>query len=435
MSPFFKVTAMFVSIVALMSCQATATDESNLIKVGVALPLSGTFADNGERHRAAIQMAFEDLEAAGNVKGKLIRAVVIDCGDQMAIAQQRLDAALGPWDAPTQRVRAIISSTTACHEASAAYALQQKTPHLEVSSGSDEDELSEYVVKAPAVLDSSYDFQIRGLCRTEAKMTPSFLASRPDMRKIAVLRGGHPHDLTHTTTLRGELGNSTFTAEGGILANDNDIVVPNDGPYTEGIEAAVALNPDTLYFHLNGDTRNLNFLAELKRLNYQGKIVTCGMIRKPIVLDTVSPGIIDYLGGKLFFMMRGPVGGPHLDAFKANYLTYYGKDADTFAASAYDAAMLVGLSLQAETGSDGASLRDAIIGVASGGETVNYGEATKALDLIKQGADVNYDGASGTLDLHEDHSVPSKYYIDQVKYDATAKKGSFSSLPSPVVLK
>ena len=435
MPHLFKVTATLVCIVASTSCQATATDDSNLIKVGVALPLSGTFADNGERHRAAIQMAFEDLEAAGKVKGKLIRAVVIDCGDKMATAQERLDAALGPWDAPTQRVRAIISSTTACHEASAAYALQQKTPHLEVSSGSDDDELSEYVVKAPATLDSSYDLQIRGLCRAEATMTQSFLVSRPDMRKIAVLRGGHPHDLTHTSTLRRELGTSSFASQGGILANDNDIVVPNDGPFSEGIQAVIALNPDTLYFHLNGDTRNLNFLAELKRLNFQGKIVTCGMIRKPIVLDPVSPGIIDYLGGKLFFMMRGPVGGAHLDGFKANYLAYYGKDADTFAPSAYDAAMLVGLALQAEAGSDGASLRDAILAVASRGETASYGEVVKALDLIKQGTDVNYDGASGTLDFHQDLTVPSKYYIDQVKYDATTQKGSFSSLPSPVVLK
>ena len=417
------------------SCESGITDDVNVIKVGVALPLTGTFADNGERHRAAVQMAFQDLENAGKVKGKSIRAVLVDCGDQLAVAQERLDSALGPWNAPKQNVRAILSSSTACHEATLGYALRQKIPHLEMSSGSDQDEVRDYISTAPGELDTTYDFQIRALCRAEATMTPSFLVSRPEMRRVAVMRGGHPHDLMHTTVLRAELDKSQFGTMGGTLANENDIVMPNDGPYAEAIQKAIDLNPDTLYFHLNGDTRNLNFLAELKRLNFKGKIVTCGMVRKPIVLDTVSPGIIDYLGGKLFFMMRGPVGGPNLDAFKAKYLEYFGKDADTFAATSYDAAMLIGLALAAESGSNGASIRDSIVKVAKEGAPVSYGETAKALELIGSGTDINYDGASGTLDFHDDRSVPSKYYVDQVKFDVPTNKGSYGSLTMPVVFR
>lgn len=418
-----------------VGCAIGSVDDPNVFKVALALPLTGTFADNGERHKAAVQMAFQDLERAGGVKGKSIRAVMIDCGDKMDTAAQRLQATLGPWDQPTQQVSAFISSSTACHEASMAYALQQKIPHLETSSGSDEDELKEYITANRAALDESYEFQVRALCRAEATMTPAFINMRTDMRRVVMLRGGHPHDLTHTSTVRAELANTNFAAQGGQVLNADDLVMPNDGPYTEALQRAIALNPDTIYFHLNGDTRNLNFFAELKRLNFQGKIVTCGMVRKPIVLDPVTPGFIDYLGDKLFFMMRGPVGGTQLDAFKANYLTFFGKDADTFAASTYDAAMLIGLGLAASTAEDGPSLRDAIGRVSREGTVVTYGEAGKALELIRNGADVNYEGASGTLDFNTELAVPSKYYVDAVKYNAAEKKGSYSALPNPVVLK
>lgn len=418
-----------------LGCQQT-TEDTNTIKVGVVLPLTGTFADNGERHRAAIQMAFQDVEKAGGVRGQNVRAVVVDCGGERATAEARLEATLGTWDNPTQPVRAIISSSTACHEASLPFSLRQQIPHLEVSSGSDYEEVASYTLPEQSGLDRSYELQVRALCNAEAVMTPSFLALRPDFTRVVIMRGSHSHDIMHTTTVRAELPASEFGADGGqVVVNEADIVMPNDGPYTQAIADALALNPDTLYFHLNGDTRNLNFLAELKRSGFGGKIVTCGMIRKPIVLDPVSPGLIDYIGNRLFFLMRGPVGSPELTTFKADYKTFFGKDADTFAASAYDAAMLTAFGLAATTSTEGKALRDAIVRVAREGTVVKYGETARGLELLGANTDVNYEGASGSLDFHADNSVPSRFYVEEVLFDAAKNTGSFRELAAPVVFK
>lgn len=421
---------IFSVLLSLTAC-GTTLDDSNTIKVAVALPLTGTFADNGERHKLAIQMAFDDIEKSGGIRGQQVRAVLVDCGGDRATADARLAAALGTPDQPSQPIRAVISSSTACHEATLPYSLRLKVPHLEVSSGSDYEEVAGYTVPMGITVDKRYELQVRALCPAEAVMTPTFLAMRSDMKRVAILRGKHSHDLMHTTTVRSELPNSSFATGGGVIVNTKDIEMENDGPYTEGIAQAMSLNADTIYFHLNGDTRNLNFFAELKRSGFQGKIVTCGMIRKPIVLDPVSPGFIDYIGNRTFFLMRGPVASPGLTAFNTAYAARAGRAADLFASSAYDAAMLTGLGLVATQSTEGSALLESIVTVAKGGEAVTYGDTAKAIQLVDQGSDVNYEGASGSLDFHPDNSVPSRFYVEEVKWEAN--KGSFKELPSPIV--
>jgi len=384
--------ATLLGVTTLMIGCGLENEDANAFKVAVALPLTGTFADNGERHKLAIQMGFEDIEKQGGIRGQRIRAVLVDCGGDKATAEARVASTLGTPEQPSQPIRAIISSSTACHEATLPFALKMKVPHLEVSSGSDYDEVASYTLPMGSPVERRYELQVRALCNAEAVMTPTFLASRSDMKRVAVLRGSHPHDLMHTSTVRAELPNSAFASGGGAVVNAQDIVMPNDGPYTDAIAQAVALNADTIYFHLNGDTRNLGFFSELKRSGFQGKIVTCGMIRKPIVLDPVSPGFIDSIGNRTFFLMRGPVGSPQLTAFNTAYQMRAGRAADTFASAAYDAAILTSLGLAATQSTEGSALVDSIMSVAKGGTAVTYGETAKAMELVTAGGDVNYEG-------------------------------------------
>ena len=421
---------LFPVFLTLAAC-GTTIDDSNTIKVAVALPLTGTFADNGERHKLAIQMAFDDIEKSGGIRGQQVRAVLVDCGGDRPTADARVAATLGTPDKPSQPIRALISSSTACHEATLPYSLRLKIPHLEVSSGSDYEEVAGYTLPPGTAGDKRYELQVRALCPAEAVMTPTFLAMRSDMKRVAILRGKHTHDLMHTSTVRAELPNSAFASGGGVIVNEKDIEMENNGPYTEAIAQAVSLNADTIYFHLNGDTFNLNFFAELKRSGFQGKIVTCGMIRKPIVLDPVSPGFIDYLGNRTFFMMRGPVASPQLTAFNTAYQALAGRSADIFASSAYDAAMLTSLGLVGAKSTEGSALLESIYAVSKGGEAVTYGDTAKAIQLVGQGTDFNYEGASGSLDFHPDNSVPSRFYVEEVKWESN--KGSFKELPSPIV--
>ena len=60
------------------------------IPIGFANPLTGAFAQSGERYRIATEMAIEDLNARGGVLGQQVKLIVADDGCGM---QRAMDAA------------------------------------------------------------------------------------------------------------------------------------------------------------------------------------------------------------------------------------------------------------------------------------------------------------------------------------------------------
>ena len=72
-----------------------------------------------------------------------------------------------------------------------------------------------------------------------------------------------------------------------------------------------------------------------------------------------------------------------------------GFKAGPFSAESYDAAALILLAMQAAGSPDSAALKDKILDVANApGEKIFPGELAKALDILKNGGDIDYVGAS-----------------------------------------
>jgi DNA-binding SARP family transcriptional activator/ABC-type branched-subunit amino acid transport system substrate-binding protein len=78
--------------------------------IGLDMPLSGARADLGEPVRDAVQMAIDDLNAAGGVRGLMLEVVALDDVDDSAravqnartlVADARTVAMIGPWGSAT----------------------------------------------------------------------------------------------------------------------------------------------------------------------------------------------------------------------------------------------------------------------------------------------------------------------------------------------
>jgi ABC-type branched-subunit amino acid transport system substrate-binding protein len=383
------------------------------------LPLTGKFAAKGRDHRAAIEMAIADLEAAGGV-GKPVRLVVVDAGEDSARARELLEEALDSLRDGSDRLHAaaILSSTTAALKGSAPLALELGIPHIEISSGSGLDEVS-----LPDEADATLALATRPLCMPEPELTAQLLTDKladpqeaSDWQDVVFVRGTDAHDKMHTDHVRMHLEMHGWT---GVVRNDpqaDDIVIDGDA-YATALATVVAMEPqpDVLYYHLNGDQRNIDFLEAARQLGYEGKIVTCGMARNKILLDPVDPGIAGYLSGRIHFMMRGPRRGASYDAFESDFEAFTGRALDTFSPSGYDAAMLVGLALAATGGETGADLRDAILDAGREGEQVTYGDP-RAVELARSGADLDYEGASGSLDFYSSTAVTDQGEVIQLGY-------------------
>ena len=107
----------------------------------------------------------------------------------------------------------------------------------------------------------------------------------------------------------------------------------------------------------------------------------------------------------------GVGGGESYTNFIADFKTEFGNIPKTpFVANTYDATALIGLAAYAAKVKDlpltSQNIRDQLRQVSSPpGNFIGTGEFKQAFELLKQGKDINYEGASGSVDFDENGDV------------------------------
>jgi branched-chain amino acid transport system substrate-binding protein len=117
--------------------------------------------------------------------------------------------------------------------------------------------------------------------------------------------------------------------------------------------------------------------------------------------------------------------GVGIERFNALFKEKYGHEAYVFSTNAYDSVFLIALAIQKAgeaTPTSGPAIRDALREIANPpGEVVTVNEFGKAKELLKQGKDINYEGASGSLDYDENGDVYAPVGVWEIK-DASVKE-------------
>ncbi len=99
-------------------------------------------------------------------------------------------------------------------------------------------------------------------------------------------------------------------------------------------------------------------------------------------------------------------------AWAARYQTAYGTAPMLFAANAYDAAYLVALAAEASGNATGWGVRLRLQAVADApGTAIGPGQWSLALQELGAGHDIDYNGASGSVDVGAHGDVPGSYVI------------------------
>ena len=116
--------------------------------------------------------------------------------------------------------------------------------------------------------------------------------------------------------------------------------------------------------------------------------------------------------------------GPSYDAYSA-LVTAGGLDpASTYAANAYDAVFLLALAIEKNGTAERAGLSKALRDVATApGEVIMPGEWSKAVELIKAGTDINYQGAAGDNEFDAVGDVPGAIDFFVVESGVIVNKG------------
>ncbi len=123
--------------------------------------------------------------------------------------------------------------------------------------------------------------------------------------------------------------------------------------------------------------------------------------------------------------------GPSYETFKQNYIAEYGTEPTTYCSNSYDAAAVVALAMEKAGKAEGTAIRDSIREVANppGEEVSDIGEA---LRLIREGKEINYQGASGEITFDENGDVFGVYCEFSIADDGSVELGEAIPLEGAV---
>jgi branched-chain amino acid transport system substrate-binding protein len=140
-------------------------------------------------------------------------------------------------------------------------------------------------------------------------------------------------------------------------------------------------------------------------------------------VDPSNPAVVQGIKGTAPAAAPSGVTNPFIAKFAATKV-------DTiFSSYYYDCTNLIALAAQAAQSDDPAKIKDKMIEVSSGGtKCQNFKDCA---DLMKAGTDIDYDGASGPVDLTDKHE-PANGVYDVWQYDA---KGGSANVPGVAQIK
>lgn len=192
----------------------------------------------------------------------------------------------------------------------------------------------------------------------------------------------------------------SFEKNGGkVLA-----MVPHDEraaeSYTAELRKALAGNPDALAAYSYPEHAKVYLKEAIEFFNYRS-FFFCDGTKSEDIIEALGAANIEGMMGTA----PGSVGGKALELFNQAYKREFGTLPPLpFITNAYDGVAVVGLAAYA-TKLKGkpltaANIRDNLRFVAGPpGEIIMPGEFKKAFDLLKQGKDINYEGAAGAVDF------------------------------------
>ena len=441
------IVGLTIAVMIASGCESDTLQVENDINVILMLPLTGSFQARGELHKSAIQMAFADLTEQGDlIDGRPLRVWLVDSTSDPAEADRRLrtfiDQQLTSEDGNTRYVNAIISSSEPAQIGSLPVALELEIPHFEISSGSRWD----LFVDAADTRAHELAFMAQAVSNQEALFVADYINTVDVWEKLIIMRGTGTADALHTNLLRARLAQIGWS---GTILNAQDIIMEYDGEPWRSHLSSVDSQPvkaDVIYFKLTGDRHVRDYLGDAKLVDVFSNLVSSGTTIDEELLDSVNPGIIDFLDLNYSFAVRSPVseslGNDNLERFKQDFAEFTGaEDYELWAPSAYDAAMVLGLGIIAAGTTDGYQIADAIEQISRGGSPINYGDTATAVQSARVGSDLDYQGASGSFDIRDDsiegssrdtaRAVPGEVRINQATYNDGDAKGSFVTVPMP----
>ena len=375
--------------------------------VGNLNAFTGSLAEFGGPLRNSVELAASHVNRAGGVGGA---SMVIISRDTAVSPVQGVDSARALVD--VENVVAIVGALSSGVTTAVANAVTVPKETLLISGASTAPSLS--------VLEDDDLF---------FRTTPSDAAQGIVLARLANEQGYEKVGIMYMNNAYGEgladQFEETFTAMGGEVTArvPHEDVQPT---YVSELEKATEGDPDVL-LTISYTGQASVYIREALEGDYADTFLFVDGVKGPDWIEEIDAW--EALDGTLGTAQGSPV-NPAKGVFEESYLETFGfAVSHPFMAEHYDATVLVALAAaKAGSTTDSAAIRDALREVANApGEIVGPGRASiaKALQLIADGKDINYEGAGGNVDFNENGDVFGTIEIWQVKDGEIQSTGRF----------
>jgi branched-chain amino acid transport system substrate-binding protein len=378
--------AIAISGLLLAGCSSSGNDGSGALKIGSLLPETGNLAFLGPPEFAGIDLAIQDINAAGGVLGKDVEHLRGDSGDTSSdIAQQTADAHIAAGVGAIIGAASSGVSLTVIDKITTAGIVQMSPANTSPT-------LSDYA-------DDGYYFRTAPSDTFQGAVLGQLMA-----------KNGAKNAVFLTMDDAYGVGLSKY-ARAAFTGTSTDIVYdPQAAEFAADVAKAKAAKPDAIA--IIGFEETTKILTELIKQGIGPKNV-----KTYLVDGNLSGGAYKDLPAGVMKGVKATLPGVYTDGdLRARLLAVDPALEDfSYAPESYDATIIIALAAEQAGKTDGKSIRDNLISVSSGGTKCTTFADCKA--LIAAGTDIDYDGVSGPIDFAA-NGDPSKATMGVYEYTA-----------------
>lgn len=382
---------------------AAATNTQGL-KIGSLLPTTGDLGTIGQQMATAVPLLVETVNACGGVNSAPVTLVAED--DQ---TDPRAGAAAMTKLADVDNVAGVVGSF-ASSVSSAAVPIAVRNQVMLISPGS----------TSPVFTQRASKGEFKGYW---ARTAPPDTYQAQALAQLAKERG---LNRVSTVVINNDYGVGfekafvqTFKKLGGTVVNEANPIRYDPKATTFETEAAAAFGgkPDAVVAVMYEETGSIL----LKSAYQQGLTQGVQIMLTDGVKSAGFPGKVGKISdGK--FIVSGAIGtvpgadGKALEALNQLWQAKKNQPPGEYGPHAWDAAALLTLAAQAAKSNTGEGITSKIREVANAPGT-EVTDVCKGLELLRQGQDINYQGASGNVDVDQNGDVVGVYDVWTVKDD------------------
>lgn len=395
------------------STSTTNTDTSTSnkgLKIGSLLPTTGDLASVGQQMVGAVPLLVDTVNACGGVNGEQVTLIAVD--DQ---TDPKVGAAGMTKLATLDKVAGVVGSF-ASSVSTAAVSVAVPNQVMLISPGS----------TSPVFTEKAKNGDFKGFWARTAPpdtyqaLALAQLAHKKGLKRISTVVINNDYGVGFEKAFV-----SAFTKLGGTIVNQNNPVRYDPKAQTFDTEASTAFagKPDGVLAVLYAETGSLFLKAAYQQGVTKGvQILLTDGVKSSSFPDQVGKGS----DGK--YLLSGAIGtvpgsnGKALASFTKLWQDKKGGTPGEYAPQAWDAAALLVLAAQSAKVNTGVGIASKLREVANPSPSaIEVTDVCQGLKLLKDGKKINYQGASGNVDVDANGDVVGVYDVWTVGDDGKIK--------------